>query len=537
MRLKKGGMLRALVLSTVGVFVGTWLLHSYQWFWLLGAFPLTVTDAAFWGVFGGFVVVNSAWQFRKGKKATLTEPPFTVRGAAVHALKVVAMFSFIAVLWSFWYSPSPADWAAIMAKAANGGLQALPLIALAVAVLVAIGVGLQYLQSRGVALTLSGSRPAVGRAAAFTSLGALLLLAAGTRPVQELLGPRPGRFLASLQQDRLTEYDAQQADRGYYDALMTSNSLNRQVGGLVEQPAGWVPLENSDAVRQTGDARLYELFPDSTIEHKRVPLITNRWGMHDREYALAKPAGTFRIAFMGASIEMGPGVVRDHTYEAVAEERLNAALAGRGGYDRYEILNFAVGGYSVLQQLLILDRVLGFDPDLVVLAGHTATEPRTMQVLIGIIRDGHALPPHVEALRREAGVDASSTEIEIVRGMRPYAQRIMTESYAQLAARVQAAGARPVWVSIPRTQEKERQLETISMNALVQMAREAGFTPLSITDAYQGVEDRSTIALAAWDDHPNVLGHQLLGARLAEVLVEHAEALGLTAPAETTAAR
>jgi hypothetical protein len=31
------------------VFVVTWLLHSYQWFWLRGGFPLTPQDVLFWG--------------------------------------------------------------------------------------------------------------------------------------------------------------------------------------------------------------------------------------------------------------------------------------------------------------------------------------------------------------------------------------------------------------------------------------------------------------------------------------------------------
>jgi hypothetical protein len=519
------------VLSTVLVFVATRLLHSYQWFWLLGAFPLTVTDAVFWGVFGGFVVVNSAWQLRKGKKATLAEPPFTVRGAAVHALKVVGMFSFIAVLWSFWYSPSPGDWLAILSKAGNGGLQALPLMALGVAALVAVGVGIQYVQSRGVALTLGG-RPSFGRAAAFTGLGALLLLTAGLPPVQGLLGPRAGGFLASLQEDRLTEYDAQQADRGYYDALMTSNSLNRQVGGVLDQqPADWLPLERSEAVRHTGDLLVYELIPSATTEFKQVPLVVNRWGMRDQEYPLAKPAGTFRIALLGASIEMGAGVANDATYEALAEARLNAERAGRGGYDRYEILNFAVGGYSVLQQLVLVEKALTFDPDLIVYTGHTVEDARTIQLLSEVILAGVPLPPHLEAVRREAGVDARTPAVELTQRLRPYASRVLRESYGQIVGRAREAGVHPVWAFVPRTTENRRVAEQrlLRADALMQLAREGGFHALSIGDAYDGVEDPLTIALASWDDHPNEQGHRLLAERFYAMLLANADAFGLTA--------
>ena len=41
------------------VFVTTWLLHSYQWFWLRGGFPLTLQDTLFWGILGALVVVRA----------------------------------------------------------------------------------------------------------------------------------------------------------------------------------------------------------------------------------------------------------------------------------------------------------------------------------------------------------------------------------------------------------------------------------------------------------------------------------------------
>ncbi len=59
MRLKKIGMLPALAIATIWVFFGTWILHSYQWFWLRGDFPITWPDALFWGILGGLVVWNS----------------------------------------------------------------------------------------------------------------------------------------------------------------------------------------------------------------------------------------------------------------------------------------------------------------------------------------------------------------------------------------------------------------------------------------------------------------------------------------------
>ena len=53
MKTRSWGPTNALVFSTVIVFGFTWLLHSYQWFWLQGDFPhQLVVDGVYWGVLG-----------------------------------------------------------------------------------------------------------------------------------------------------------------------------------------------------------------------------------------------------------------------------------------------------------------------------------------------------------------------------------------------------------------------------------------------------------------------------------------------------
>ena len=50
---------------------------------------------------------------------------------------------------------------------------------------------------------------------------------------------------------------------------------------------------------------------------------TNRWGMRDRDYDLAKSSGTFRIALLGSSNVMGWGVPQEDVFETILEARLN----------------------------------------------------------------------------------------------------------------------------------------------------------------------------------------------------------------------
>jgi lysophospholipase L1-like esterase len=88
----------------------------------------------------------------------------------------------------------------------------------------------------------------------------------------------------------------------------------------------------------------------------------NRYGFRGPEPALAKPAGTFRIAVIGDSFTMGEGVADDETYVARLEQRL-AETNGR----RFEVLNLGLSGLNLRQSLALrLPTALRFDPDLLV---------------------------------------------------------------------------------------------------------------------------------------------------------------------------
>jgi hypothetical protein len=113
------------------------------------------------------------------------------------------------------------------------------------------------------------------------------------------------------------------------------------------------------------DELVYELKPSATAYAGRVR--TNRHGMRDGEYSLTKPPGTTRICVLGDSVAFGFGsrpIEQGGTFPDLLERALNESLAGP-----FEVLNFAVVGYNAVQEAIVLEhKVLGFDPDLVLLA-------------------------------------------------------------------------------------------------------------------------------------------------------------------------
>jgi len=90
---------------------------------------------------------------------------------------------------------------------------------------------------------------------------------------------------------------------------------------------------------------------------------TNSFGFRDVDHPLVKPENTIRIAVMGDSITSAQNVEREHRYSELLEKMLNRGQ----GKKRYEVLNFGVAGYDILQEVATLkEKVLQFAPDLAI---------------------------------------------------------------------------------------------------------------------------------------------------------------------------
>ena len=149
------------------------------------------------------------------------------------------------------------------------------------------------------------------------------------------------------------------------------------------KPNGWVRFNDADVSRMLpGDFLQFELLPGMRRTLFGQPFVTNSHGMHGAEVTVEKPPGTFRIALLGASLDMGWGVTFHETYSHQFEEWLNwhGRRQGLDANRRYEVLNFAVAAYSPLQRLETLRRkALSFQPDLVIYSA-TMLDLRLMEI-------------------------------------------------------------------------------------------------------------------------------------------------------------
>jgi lysophospholipase L1-like esterase len=126
----------------------------------------------------------------------------------------------------------------------------------------------------------------------------------------------------------------------------------------------------SGMIRTSPDLDIqYELKPDlHDVRYKTVHVTTNSAGWRDKEWTLAKPPDTFRVAVIGDSFTMADGIEIEDVYHSLLEERLNA----QGGAHKYEFLNFGVAGYQLPQYVAVIEkRALAYQPDLILVGFST----------------------------------------------------------------------------------------------------------------------------------------------------------------------
>jgi len=546
-KMRKFGNAAKLVLATALGFVITWFFHGYQWFWIRGTFLFSAPDVWFWTCLGALVLANSLYEAKHGRKRVLVKRAATLDEIASKTLRAAGIFVVMMVLWSMWISPSLAEWFSLLAAAEVTGLGVLA----ALGVIVAAFGAVILVYEKWPALTTTAREKEISffRFAA-PMAGAIVLFYFLVQPEFYFrLGPKASDLIADLRTNRLNARDEALLFKGYYEKLTNVNQFNTQLGDLYAQrPDDWRGLTETAAVRRTNDLLRYELVPSLDGSLKDAPMKTNRWGMRDDDYEPTPLPNTYRIALLGGSVEMGSGVVHEETFEDLLEKRLNREHTGSkspdrgslssGKYARYEILNFAVGGYHILHQLFVLEnKALAFKPNAVFCVAHTNEEGR--QLFKSPMTPGKIDPEVIpyEGLREilhRAGITRPMKTNKASERLEPFHDEIMLWAYSYLVEYCRQRDILPVWILLPASQD-----DSTRGDKLVRAAEQAGFNVLNLTDVYASHRAKNAyLQLAPWDRHPNARGHRLIAEKLYEALRKNEDKLhlGLSAVAPEASA-
>jgi len=361
---------------------------------------------------------------------------------------------------------------------------------------------------------------------AITAIAVLLALF-GLRRAEVLHGPAR-RHLDAAAYAGLNDLGLDQKTQNYYQGLMDNTDLDAEVmvkGGLAAAIISkWIsPAALKERLRTTtivgsGAGAIApppafigpNITPNVNVIYTGIPFQSNRWGHRDDDCEKEKPRGTFRIGLAGGSNEMGNGVERPNIYADFLEKMLNERLGARNGqegHEHYEVLNFGMTAYGMLERVYtVTERMPEFQPDLVLISV-------TVYDLGWLVYD-HAADKIFE--RRDLHYDflkqiadrARATPADGLKLLKMKMKRFRTPllegCFEELRTFSDRTGI-PVAVLVLRLSVSQ-----VHANLLweARAVERHGLIPLRIFDAYEG-QDPDLIYLDPMrDHHPTPLGHR-----------------------------
>jgi len=300
-------------------------------------------------------------------------------------------------------------------------------------------------------------------------------------------------LIAQLHNGNLSAQDLHALVAGYYEGLRNDVPL-----GVIEK----------DDVRPVHGFLRYELKPNLKRRYPAGMRITNSFGMANPEYSYEKPPQTRRIALIGDSVALGPYGL---DYEALLEKQLNQTGL-TPGIRQFQILNFGVYGYSVLQMMdVALDKAPKFHPDvyMVALTGletHGFEGWRAHVAKLTLNRTDVKYD-FVRTVVAQAGIQPADRLAVMVTKLSPWFVPVIREALERIRINATSEGASMIIVLVPAPIDPD--ITAADHDKLRQAADSIGVPVLDLRDTFRS-QDTSSLQVSQWDIHPNARGHELI---------------------------
>jgi hypothetical protein len=345
-----------------------------------------------------------------------------------------------------------------------------------------------------------------------------ILLVAGLLALHQLpnllrkapFGHRIAQLISPMSNNEMARENVDALVDGYYEGL------RRDATG-----AG-LPGERDD-IQFRDDFLRYEMRPHLNRPYKAGMRVTNSMGMANPEYPYAKPPNTRRIAILGDSISLGP---YGKDYVAKLEERLNQNCL-TPEVQSYQVLNFSVYAYSILQEMDIgLNKAQQFSPDayVITMTDLEAMDTEGWRTHVGtLLTSGADLKyDYLRKVVADAGLHSTNHLPTIRKRLKPYMVPVMVWALEQLRDQAAKHGASLtiLMVSAPMNPD----LVDSDFNALRVVADQVGVPIIDLRDTFRSANLKEMQVDPGSDIHPNVLGHAMIADNLFTKLQEQPSA-------------
>ncbi len=514
----------ASVVAVLVVFVCTWLLHSWQMFWLRGEFPLSSSEAALWLIAGTLVALNSWFEYRKATRPVKQKERSWLFKATTRSLQTILTFATVSLFWACWTRPGFEEILWELLRITPTGLYDVWLAIATVSTLVCIGVAAQLFRRAYPADRFGLDAMTLSQSTQFNGILLAALVMVALPGFGRVFDARIAEAMAEFRSDSLTPLEVANGMHGYYEEL---NDAVTQAGPFLsslqlDKQEGLPATEYTRLVRRADPLLDTELIPGVRGELSGSPISINRFGMRDRQtITLRKPAQTTRIVMVGSSVVMGYGVNDDESFGLLLEAKLNSgrALSAK----RYEILNFGIGKGCALRRLVQIDRkVYAFEPDAIYYFAHQDELLGPIEQLVRLLEKNFKLPyPALQDIVERARINSEMPPGVIQVRLSPYKQEILLAIYRAIVNNCRRRGILPVWIYLPIPGVSDAPEDS---DQILKCARQSGFVVLDLTDWSQG-HSLTDVKRTREDHHPDGRGHRLIADVLYDALQQHSEAL------------
>ncbi|RBP52960.1 hypothetical protein [Arenicella xantha] len=498
--LRTYGAKRAIFISTIAAFIATMIFHQYQSFWLTGVFEVQGKDLVFWGVLGSVVACQSLIKVKR--------PASSLSTSILLMAKVCLTFSLVSLLWSIWISEGLSQWFEFTKNAMQVSLSGLLGLG-AVVFLMVVGGGCLY--------HFAQHLPFTKHKRLIHHLPIVLLLILVVAFNQQTLSVYWNKQLAGNDIHRifnfvLTKEDSQREIASYYDNILTVGDLMTPImrDSVTKSKMFQKGLYSKEILVASEDALKRVFTPSSQMTLQGIDVSINKWGMYDKEYSLLAPDDTYRVAFLGGSIEMGWAIPVEQGLDKLIEARLNEeAIFSKSQYTNIEILNFSVPSRNILNHRYALNNhILSFKPHMVVIFDHDEHEWLNIvngfqeydysQDFNGVVGEIYT---SIQSLQRK-------TFTELMFELEQFRERLFHEAYSDIYAVSVDNDIFPVVVSMPELRTGHTD---VRYNHAV-IAESIGYEFIDLTSIFNGSEVEDLVMDSA--GHPNLSANGKIAAEL-----------------------
>jgi lysophospholipase L1-like esterase len=301
---------------------------------------------------------------------------------------------------------------------------------------------------------------------------------------------------------------------------------------------------------------MYEPKPGGRSDIDGVENLFSSQGLRDREFAVPKPPGVFRVIAIGDSVTYGLGVRAQESYPKVLEELLRNS--GPEGVSGVEVLNMGVNGYKTLQEVEHLKvNGLKFDPDVVIL-GFNLNDPgdfsrelpyfntwqdrkwnregipfwqnlrgwltrhsdlafmieyRTLKMRMGKLVEKKKEEPAAKPEKRYDGYFQLYRNTAAMKGV--------SNAFASLEEMSKNHSFHVIFTVFPLFYDFQNYRWTDLHTQIISLGKEHHFTTLDLLEIYKGTGQPATVFQRRTDDleHPNPLGHAIAAKALQDAII------------------